>query len=226
MSELYESYASDLSQLRDSITSKLENELGSQSGEARKSTLRRAAMEVEEAEEVLSQMEIEIQSFPQSVRSNYSLQLRASKADVERLSKQIRAALAAPSGSKSFDPFADPSTSPSDLESQSDNANSQRQRLLQGTATLEDSSRRLQDSNRLALETEDLGNDILRDLRSQREQIENTRDTLRQADSNIDRSSKTLTKMIRRAKQQKLVTIGIITVLVLLILLILYSKFR
>lgn len=97
----------------------------------------------------------------------------------------------------------------------------QRQKLLQGTSTLEDGSRRLQESHRIALETEDLGADILRDLRSQREQIENSRDTvgvdsfdilialsdtlskrfslqLRQADSNIDRSSRTLTKMIRR----------------------------
>lgn len=54
----------------------------------------------------------------------------------------------------------------------------QRQRLLKGTATLEDGSRRLQESNRLALETEDLGADILRDLRGQREQIENSRNTV------------------------------------------------
>ena len=55
---------------------------------------------------------------------------------------------------------------------------SQRQRLLQGTATLEDDSRRLEESNRLALETEDIGADILRDLRGQREQIEHSRDTV------------------------------------------------
>ncbi len=78
---------------------------------------------------------------------------------------------------------------------------------------------------------------------------------LREADQSIDRSSKTLSKMIRRyvldddrtpmpynkrghftdltlrpsllccrAKQQKLVTVGIIVCLVLLILLILYNK--
>ena len=49
---------------------------------------------------------------------------------------------------------------------------------MQGTSTLEDGSRRLQESNRLALETEDLGADILRDLRGQREQIENSRTTV------------------------------------------------
>ena len=65
-----------------------------------------------------------------------------------------------------------------DLESGATDSAAQRQRLLQGTARLEDGSRRLEESNRIALETEDLGADILRDLRGQREQIENARDTV------------------------------------------------
>jgi vesicle transport through interaction with t-SNAREs protein 1 len=77
-------------------------------------------------------------------------------------------------------------------------ASSDRTRLLQGTATLEDGSRRLADSQRIALETEEQGADILRSLRGQREQIENARDTLRTADTSIDRASGTLKSMIRR----------------------------
>lgn len=57
--------------------------------------------------------------------------------------------------------------------------NSQRTRLLQGTSTLADSSRRLEDSHRIALETEDVGADILRNLHMQREGIIRTRDTVR-----------------------------------------------
>ena len=74
----------------------------------------------------------------------------------------------------------------------------QRARLLSGTDKLSDSSRRLEESHRVALETEDLGADILGNLRGQREQIEGTRDRLYQADRNIDRASGTLGKMIRR----------------------------
>lgn len=55
---------------------------------------------------------------------------------------------------------------------------SDRSRLLVGTNTLEDGSRRLVDSTRIALETETQGADILRGLRGQREQIENARDTV------------------------------------------------
>ncbi|CAO1613677.1 unnamed protein product [Parajaminaea phylloscopi] len=224
MAELFESYASDLQQLLTSIDSQITKTLPSQNGEARKSTLRRCEMEVDEAEEIIAQMEVEVQGFPQSVKSKYAVQLRSLRGDLDRSANQVRSQLSR-AGSGGYDaanPFADPSGG--DLESASA-AKSQRQRLLQGTATLEDGQRRLEESNRIALETEDLGADILRDLRGQREQIEHSRDTLRQADGNIDRSSKTLTKMIRRAKQQKVVMIGIIVVLVLLILVILYSKF-
>ena len=73
----------------------------------------------------------------------------------------------------------------------------QRQRLLQGNQTLSDSTRRLEDSHRVALETEDLGAGILSNLRGQREQIENTRDTLYRADNSIDKASGTLKQMIR-----------------------------
>jgi vesicle transport through interaction with t-SNAREs protein 1 len=56
---------------------------------------------------------------------------------------------------------------------------SDRTRLLAGTTLLEDGTRRLQESQRVALETEEQGADILSNLRRQREQIENTRDTVR-----------------------------------------------
>lgn len=54
----------------------------------------------------------------------------------------------------------------------------QRERLLKANYLLESGSDRLDSSHRIALETEQLGSSILRDLRGQREQIENTRDTV------------------------------------------------
>ena len=174
MSELFDSYASDLQQLKEGIRQKLDSSK-SQNGEAKKSTLRRAEMELEEAEEVISQMDIEVQGFPQSVRSRFSVQIRGFKQEVQNLTKEVRAGLSSGGAKGGFNAaYADDDD---DLEA-ADSATANRQRLLQGTATLEDGTRRLEESNRLALETEDLGADILRDLRSQREQIENSRDTV------------------------------------------------
>ena len=139
-------------------------------------------------------MEIEIQGIPQSLRPSYQTRIKASKADLTRykkLSKDTHASLARSEllsssiSSPSDDPYASGTTN-------------DRTRLLAGTELLEDGSRRLQESQRIALETEEQGADILRSLRGQREQIQNARDTLGRADTSIDRASGTLRKMIRR----------------------------
>ena len=56
---------------------------------------------------------------------------------------------------------------------------SDRTRLLKGTEVLNDGSRRIAESTNLALQTEEEGADILRTLRGQREQIENSRNMVR-----------------------------------------------
>ena len=124
----------------------------------------------------VSQIEIEIQGIPQSLRPAYQTRIKASKADLTRykkLSKDLhaqlsRAELLARPGAGGGAPSSD----------EPYGASSDRTRLLQGTALLEDGSRRLQDSQRIALETEEQGADILRSLRGQREQIQNARDTV------------------------------------------------
>ncbi|KAJ2390596.1 Vesicle transport V-snare protein [Coemansia sp. RSA 2603] len=100
----------------------------------------------------------------------------------------------------------------------------QRTRLLSGNERLENGTRRLQDSHRIAIETEAVGAGILQDLRAQREQIVSTRNTLMEADSHIDRSQRTLRTMTRRLMANKMITTGIIVVGVALVLLVLYIK--
>lgn len=74
----------------------------------------------------------------------------------------------------------------------------QRSQLLSATDQLSEGQRRLEDSHRIALETEGVGNGILQDLRGQRETLENTRENLYDADGSIDRASNTLNGMVRR----------------------------
>ncbi|OCH88838.1 vesicle transport v-snare protein vti1 [Obba rivulosa] len=219
---LFDSYEQDFQQLIQSIREKLDGDANQQQGEQRKAALRRVELELDEADEMVSQMEIEIQGIPQSLKPSYQTRLKTAKSDLQRykkLSKDLHAQLSrmdllgrsSPGlgGSASDDPYG---------------ASSDRTRLLAGTALLEDGSRRLLESQRIALETEEQGADILRSLRSQREQIVNSRDTLQRADTSIDRASGTLKKMIRRMYQQRIVTAAIILVLVVLILFILWAK--
>ncbi|CCF60299.1 hypothetical protein KAFR_0J02350 [Kazachstania africana CBS 2517] len=102
----------------------------------------------------------------------------------------------------------------------------QRQQLLSNHAILSKTGERLQDANRIANETESVGAQIMMDLRSQRETLENSRNTLFQADSYVDKSITTLKTMSRRLIANKFISYAIIAVLILLILLVLFSKFH
>ena len=127
-------------------------------------------------------MEIEIQGIPQSLRPTYTTRIKSAKSDLSRYKKLSKDTLASLNRSDLL------SRSPSGVgvgvgkgvggHVDSDEPYGDRTRLLAGTQLLEDGSRRLMDSQRIALETEEQGADILRSLRGQREQIVNARDTV------------------------------------------------
>ncbi|KAF8211227.1 vesicle transport v-SNARE protein N-terminus-domain-containing protein [Mycena galopus ATCC 62051] len=218
---LFDSYEQDFQQFIDTIRQKLDGEGKDDSGEQRKASLRRAEMELDEADEMVSQMEIEIQGIPQSIRPQYQTRLRTAKADLTRYKKQYKDVHAQLARSALLSSSSHPGAFSSD---EPYGPTSDRTRLLSGTQVLEDGTKRLQDSHRIALETENQGADILMNLRQQREQIINSRDTLQTANTSIDRAAGTLKGMIRRMYQQRVVTGAIILVLILLIGIILYEK--
>ncbi|KAI0090906.1 vesicle transport v-snare protein vti1 [Irpex rosettiformis] len=222
---LFDSYEQDFKQIIASIREKLEGGDEGERGEQRKAALRRVEMELDEADEMVSQMEIEIQGIPQSLRPSYTTRIKSAKSDLTRYKKLSKDTLASLNRSDLLARSHSPNGGGGGINSDEPYGSGDRTRLLAGTALLEDGSRRLNESQRIALETEEQGADILRSLRGQREQIQNSRDTLSRADTSIDRASGTLKKMIRRMYQQRVVTAGIVIVLILLILLILWIKF-
>ncbi|KAJ3807002.1 vesicle transport v-snare protein vti1 [Lentinula aff. lateritia] len=215
---LFDAYHSDYQHLIGSVRNKLEKDAQEQQGEQRKATLRRVEIELDEADDIISQLEIEIQGIPASIRPQYTNRLKQAKLDLNRYKKIAKESHA--QTTRSFIRFD--STSMSD-DPYDERAN-ERTKLLAGHQTLADGSRRIENSTRLALETEDLGADILRSLRVQREQIENTSHTLNQAEASIDRASGTIQKMIRQMYKQRFVIAGIILVLIVVVVLILYFK--
>lgn len=118
-------------------------------------------------------MDIELQSIPQNLRSRFQARMQEAKSTLTRCKKglvEARASAARFDLLASNKPFAssdDPYASSSD-----------RTRLLAGMSVLENGTKRLEESQRLAIETENQGAEILTNLRSQREQIENSRNTV------------------------------------------------
>ncbi|KAF8812334.1 vesicle transport v-snare protein vti1 [Phlegmacium glaucopus] len=222
---LFDSYEQDFRQFIETIREKLEDNANDDKGgeEQRKSTLRRVEMELDEADEMVSQMEIEIQGVPQSVRPQYHTRLRSAKADLSKYKKLLadsRAQLAR----STLLTFTKQSGGAAYISSDDPYGSSDRTRLLSGTTLLEDGTRRLQQSQQIVLETENQGAEILSNLRIQREQIEIARNTLQRADVAIDRASGTLKGMVRRMYQQCAVTGAIVGVLIILIIIIVWEK--
>ncbi|KAF9577680.1 hypothetical protein BGW38_006960 [Lunasporangiospora selenospora] len=219
-SELFESYEQDFEAVKVSINERL-NAAGNQTGEPRKQALRTVDRELDEAAEIVQQMDMELLNLPQGSRTRLQARLRGYKSELERLKQTQRRAQSTSRTTSDRDELLGGFGSGTDLDAASMD---QRTRLLDGTDRLAESSRRLQNSHKIALETEAIGAGVLTDLRVQREQIINTRNTLHEADSNIDKASRTLKGMARRMATNKMITAAIIIVLVVLILFVLYRK--
>ncbi|XP_029703329.1 vesicle transport through interaction with t-SNAREs homolog 1A isoform X6 [Takifugu rubripes] len=99
-----------------------------------------------------------------------------------------------------------------------------RAHLLDNTEKLERSSRRLQAGYQIAVETEQVGQEILTNLHTDREKIQRARERLRETDANLGKSSRILTGMLRRIIQNRVLIfiLGAI-ILVTIILAILFN---
>ncbi|CEG84306.1 hypothetical protein CU097_013363 [Rhizopus azygosporus] len=224
-SDLFANYEQDFTSIVDSIKSKIEKQIPNQKGEERKATIRAVERELDEADEILGQMEMEVLNVPTPSRTRLQAKLRLYKSEVEKLKRDLRRTTAIIPKNTDREELLGGLGNNDDLQSDYDASTmDQRQRLLSGTERLAQSSRRLEDSHRLALETEGIGINILSTLKGQRETLIRARDTLAEADSHIDKASRTLKGMARRMATNKLITAAIIIILIALIVLVIWSK--
>ncbi|KAK0639286.1 t-SNARE [Cercophora newfieldiana] len=219
--ELFSSYEAEFKLVQADLTQKLDT-IPDLSGEPRKAALSSAERALEEATELLDQMQLEKQNVPSSTRTKLNQRLRNYTTDTDAYKRRLRSLAddrAALFGGSRYrdDPVGG---GPSDVQLE------QRQQLLSGTDRLDRSTQRLKASQALANETEAIGASTLADLHRQRETIQHTTDVLLESEGYVDRSVKTLRGMARRMATNRIITIAIITILVLLIFAVIYSKFR
>ena len=193
------------------------SQLANADARARKTLLKGIELACDEAHEVLDQMGIEIQNLPTLQRLTYNTKLRQYRKDVEDTKLKLDHEVSTQDRHELF------GSRYRDLED--DATDDQRRQLLQNNLSLERLSQRLQDSQRIALQTERIGLGILNDLTYQRDQILGARNTLSQAELYVDRLVSTLKSMGRRLVANKFISYAIIAVLILLIFLVLASKF-
>lgn len=213
MSELFNGYESDFKIEYSDAQSKIEQVYGLDDESRRVELMKSIESSIDDCLDLLDSMSLEVQQIATHQRSSYNAKVRTYRNDIDRIKKDLKNLM---DDKDRRQLLGGPHNG--DVDS------NQRQKLLNTNATIERSSQRLEDATRTARESETVGSSILNNLRSQRDQILNARDTLSEADTYVDRSLRTLKSMTRRMATNKLITYGIIVILVLLILLVLYNK--
>lgn len=222
--EQFDSYEAELKLVEADLNQKLD-QIEELSGEERKAAIRGAERAIDEAKELLDQMNLTKSSIPTALRSKINTRYRNHQSDVDSSTRRLKT-LSRPAGRPDSDRAQLFGERYTDDPNPHDAALEQRQQLLSGTERLGRSGDRLRESQRIALETEQIGASTLADLHQQRNVIENTHRNLLQSEGYVDRSVKTLRGMARRMATNRIITIAIITVLVLLIIGVIYSKFK
>ncbi|XP_022079594.1 vesicle transport through interaction with t-SNAREs homolog 1A-like isoform X4 [Acanthaster planci] len=127
------------------ITTKI-NKIPQLTGNEKKQLSSSAERQIDEARELLEQMDLEVRTIPSSDRQKYSTRLRSYEAELTRLEKDLRKAKIA---------FRDGDASREELLGIDDPRNSedQRARLLDNTERLERSGKKLEAGYRMTIET-------------------------------------------------------------------------
>ncbi|KAI8608863.1 vesicle transport v-snare protein vti1 [Chytriomyces sp. MP71] len=219
-SGIFDTYEREYATLYDGIRAKLVSEIGAAAtAESRKRVVNQTKRELEEADEIISQMEMELVSLPGTVRARLAPRVKAFKDEMKTAKKDLashelsdRDQLLGRAGSSSGSHLVD-------VDARGDRA-----RILNATERLQDGSRKLDDAKRMALETEGVAIETLGNLNQQREQILRTRDRLTVADGFITKSQGVLKGMQQTMMANKWLTYGIIGALILLIIIVIYFK--
>ncbi|XP_005996311.1 vesicle transport through interaction with t-SNAREs homolog 1A isoform X3 [Latimeria chalumnae] len=194
MSSDFEIYEQDFSTLTAEITSKV-GKVPKLAGEEKKQMVAIVEKQLEEARELLEQMDLEVREIPAQSRGMYSNRMRSYKQEMEKLETDFKRSRIAYSDEVRNELLGDDGNS---SESQLIKLREERAHLLDNTERLERSSRRLEAGYQIAVETEQIGQEILENLHHDKEKIQRARERLRDTDANLGKSSRILTGMLRR----------------------------
>lgn len=100
-----------------------------------------------------------------------------------------------------------------------------RQLVLEGTQVLERTGESLARSHQIAIETENIGNEVVNELSEQREALLRTRNHLEHANEQLNSAKSVTKKMARNVVYNKMLLISIIIMEMIILLILTYLKF-
>ncbi|XP_026968389.1 vesicle transport through interaction with t-SNAREs homolog 1A isoform X2 [Orcinus orca] len=186
MSSDFEGYEQDFAVLTAEITNKIAR-VPRLPPDEKKQVVANVEKQLEEAKELLEQMDLEVREIPPQSRGMYSNRMRSYKQEMGKLETDFKRSRIAYSDEVRNELLGDDGNS----------SENQRAHLLDNTERLERSSRRLEAGYQIAVETEQIGQEMLENLSHDREKIQRARERLRETDANLGKSSRVLTGMLR-----------------------------
>ncbi|KAF6734713.1 Vesicle transport through interaction with t-SNAREs-like protein 1A [Oryzias melastigma] len=222
MSSDFESYEQDFGTTTAEITNKI-GRIPKLSGEEKTQLILNVDKQLEEVRELMEQMDLEVREIPIQSRAMYNSRLKSYKQELEKLEKDFKRSRIAYSDEVRHELLGDDGGS---SENQLIKLREERAHLLDNTERLERSSRRLEAGYQIAVETEQVGQEILSNLHTDREKIQKARERLRETDANLGKSSRILTGMLRRIIQNRVLVFMLGAIILLTIILAIYFNLR
>uniref|UniRef100_A0A8C8VGP3 Vesicle transport through interaction with t-SNAREs homolog 1A n=1 Tax=Pelusios castaneus TaxID=367368 RepID=A0A8C8VGP3_9SAUR len=215
MSSDFEGYEQDFSVLTADITARI-GRVPKLLGDEKKQMVANVEKQLEDARELLEQMELEVREIPPQSRGLYSSRMRSYKQEMGKLEADFKRSRIAYSDEVRNELLGDDGNS----------SENQRAHLLDNTERLERSSRRLEAGYQIAVETEQIGQEMLENLSHDREKIQRSRERLRETDANLGKSSRILTGMLRRIIQNRILIVILAIIIIFTIVMAIYFSVK
>ncbi|XP_034946791.1 vesicle transport through interaction with t-SNAREs homolog 1A [Chelonus insularis] len=216
MATLIDNYEQQYAVLTADITAKI-SRISVVNGGEKRAFIQDVDRQLEEAQELLEQMELEVRGTSGSQRERLKSRVESHRAELKRLTKEFQSA------KKSRDEVS----IDLNIDDSWDNVvtEDQRKRLLDSSERIERTGRTLQNGYRMVLETEEIGSQVLKDLHDQRETIQRGRSRLRDTEAELGRGSRLLSGMILRSLQQRFILAAVVLVLMIVGCFVIYYSF-
>lgn len=185
-------------------------------GEKRKLGIHNVEQQLDELRSLLRTMEGQLGNQPPSIVRPMMQTQRGYVAELLKMQRDLERAIL----TEGTFPMRNDPGSGNDIEPELDLRN----KLLSAHERLDQTTGRLDNTIRVAAQTEHIGIDILTDLSHQRDQLERTRNNVSGIDDNIVKSRRILRGMLRRVVTNKIILILVIILLAGGIIAVVYLK--
>ncbi|PVD38626.1 hypothetical protein C0Q70_01242 [Pomacea canaliculata] len=214
MASLLQNFEQQYSTVTADITFHI-GKISNSSGAEKQNHVRQAEKLFEEASELLEQMELEIKEQDQKERQKYQTRIRSYKVELNKQQTDMkRARLGIDANRDEL------------LGDDTHDSEDQRTRLLDNTERLDRSTRKLEQGYRIAVETEQIGGQIMEDLHNQRQTIQRSRGRLHDMDTTLGKSSRVLSGMMKRIIQNRIMLLGIGVIIIITVCVAVYFMVR